>query len=275
MILVVQAVFLRMFIAHLLGDFYLQRDEWVKDKREHVWKSKKLYLHSLLVSVIAYLFSGLFAAVWIIPLVFVTHALIDIMKVSIDVRGKNHVCSFVFDQVLHILVLLGITLFIEGYYGPDVTAFVPQIFEDPVLLAIIAAYLIVITPSGFLIKCILTPVRDQVIASEKKRGGYFEGISENLNNAGRLIGYLERVLVLTFVLINQYAAIGFLITAKSIFRFREDRNDLVEYYLLGTFLSMTIVILVGLATLFSLAIVSPGSLNEWLNLLCPMSMVSP
>ena len=271
MILAVQAVFLRMFIAHLLGDFYLQKDEWVEDKREHVWKSKKLYLHSLLIACITYLFSGLFAAVWIIPLVFITHAAIDILKVYLDANENNHVFSFVFDQILHIMVLLGITLAVEGYYSLDITAFVPQVFENPVLLVIIAAYLIGITPSGFLIHCALKPVRDRVLLSEKNR----EGTSVTLDNAGRLIGYLERVLVLTFVFINQYAAIGFLITAKSIFRFREDSPYLVEYYLLGTFLSMTFVILVGLAAMFSLSVISPGSLNALVNIFSPMPVVTP
>ncbi len=220
---------------------------------------------------ITYLFSGMFAAFWILPLVFVTHAAIDIMKVYIDKNGEKHVFSFIFDQILHILVLVGITLVIGGNSGSDVAAFIPEIVGNPVLLAVIAAYLIVITPSGFLINCALTPVKDQVHASEKKCPDSYE----NLNNAGRLIGYLERVLVLTFVFINQYAAIGFLITAKSIFRFREDRPYLVEYYLLGTFLSMTVVILVGLATIFLLAFVSPGSLNELVSVLGSMSVVSP
>ncbi|EHQ35538.1 DUF3307 domain-containing protein [Methanoplanus limicola] len=57
MIIAVQAVFLRMFIAHLLGDFYLQKDEWVEDKRENIWRSKKLYIHSFLVAALTYPFS--------------------------------------------------------------------------------------------------------------------------------------------------------------------------------------------------------------------------
>lgn len=271
MIIAFPALFLRMFIAHLLGDFYLQKDEWVEDKRKNVWKSKKLYIHSLLVAGITYVFSGLFTALWIIPLVFITHALIDILKVYIDGNGNNHVFSFVFDQILHILVLLGITFIIGYYSGSDVTTFVPDIFENPVLLGILAAYLIIIKPSGFLINCALKPVRDQVHALENT----CDGQPRNLNNAGRLIGYLERVLVLTFVFINQYAAIGFLITAKSIFRFKESRPDLVEYYLLGTFLSMTIVILVGLATSLLLSFISPGSLSELVNVSGSLSVFSP
>jgi len=41
MIIAVQAVFLRMFIAHLIGDFYLQRIGWIEDKNKYGWKSKK------------------------------------------------------------------------------------------------------------------------------------------------------------------------------------------------------------------------------------------
>lgn len=271
MISLFPVLFLRMFIAHLLGDFYLQKDEWIEDKRKNVWKSKKLYIHSFLVAGITYLLSGMFTALWILPLVFVTHAFIDILKVWMDGNGNNHVFSFLFDQFLHVLVLLGITFIIGYYSGSDVTASIPVICENPVMLAILAAYLIIITPSGFLINCALKPVRDQVNASEKECQDSYN----NLNNAGRLIGYLERVLVLTFVFINQYAAIGFLITAKSIFRFREDKPYLVEYYLLGTFLSMTIVILVGLATIFLLSCISPGSLDQFVPLFSPVSVVSP
>lgn len=277
MIIAVQAVFLRMFIAHLIGDFYLQKDEWVEDKRENIWRSKKLYIHSFLVAALTYLFSGLLSALWIIPLIFVTHAAIDILKVYLDSKGKMPVFSFIFDQVLHILVLFGIIVIIKGFNGPDLAISTPEIFENLLLLTIIAAYLIIIRPSGFLINCALKPLRDQITASEnKKEGGKVSEVKYgNLENAGRLIGYLERILVLTFVIINQYAAIGFLITAKSIFRFRENRNDLVEYYLLGTFLSMTIVILAGLGTLFSLAVLSPGSLNELMNILSPSTGMLP
>ena len=57
--------------------------------------------------------------------------------------------------------------------------------------------------------------------------------------------------MLTFVLLNQFSAIGFLIAAKSIFRFgdltkHQDRK-LTEYVLLGTFTSVALTMAVGLA----------------------------
>lgn len=64
------------------------------------------------------------------------------------------------------------------------------------------------------------------------------------------IGRLERFLILTLVLLKQYEAIGLLVAAKSIFRFSASRS-VGEYVLIGTLLSFTIAITVGLvASLF-------------------------
>ncbi len=275
MIIAVQAVFLRMFIAHLLGDFYLQKNEWVEDKQKNGWKSKKLYLHSGLIAFIIYFFSGVWSALWIIPVIFVTHASIDLLKVSLDKKCDNCLLSYVFDQVLHIIVLLLITLFIGGQYGTELMMSIPALFSNPVLLSFIVAYLLILTPAGFLIRNILTPIGEKIKAIEKnnesKDSSDLKNGYNNLDDAGRLIGYLERILVLTFVFINEYAAIGFLITAKSIFRFKEDKAYLVEYYLLGTFLSMTIVVIIGLATFFACEILWSGSLNDLLVLVHSMS----
>ena len=272
MIIAVQAVFLRMFIAHLLGDFYLQRIGWIEDKNKCGWKSKKLYLHSGLIAFITYLFLGILSAIWIIPVIFVTHASIDMLKVFLDKKCDNCLLSYVFDQILHIIVLVLITLFIGGHYGTELITSIPEFFSNPVLLTLFTAYLLIITPTGFLIKKILTPIGEQIKEVSSSEDSLDSGDKcNNLDNAGRKIGYLERILVLTFVLINQYVAIGFLITAKSIFRFRDNKPYLVEYYLLGTFLSMTFVIIIGLATVFASEILWPGSLNDLFILLNSMS----
>lgn len=58
---------------------------------------------------------------------------------------------------------------------------------------------------------------------------------------------LERLLILLFVLIGQWAGVGFLLAAKSIFRFgdlneAQDRK-LTEYIMIGTLLSFGIAML--------------------------------
>lgn len=68
-------------------------------------------------------------------------------------------------------------------------------------------------------------------------------------NAGKWIGYLERILILTFILTSNIEGIGFLLAAKSVFRFGELNKTkdikITEYVLIGTFASFTIAILLG------------------------------
>jgi hypothetical protein len=65
---------------------------------------------------------------------------------------------------------------------------------------------------------------------------------------GRAIGVLERALVLTLVLLNQYGALGLVIAAKSVARFKamEDR-EFAEYFLVGTLASLLLAVAGGLA----------------------------
>ncbi len=65
-------------------------------------------------------------------------------------------------------------------------------------------------------------------------------------NRGRVIGFLERVLIFFFVLNNQFTAIGFVLTAKGITRFKElNERSFAEYFLIGTLLSFTFAGLVA------------------------------
>src|SRR5262245_356536 len=71
---------------------------------------------------------------------------------------------------------------------------------------------------------------------------------------GATIGILERLLIVTFVLFGAEAAIGLIIAAKTIARFRLlDDRDFAEYYLLGTLGSVTVAILTGLIAKAALA----------------------
>lgn len=74
-------------------------------------------------------------------------------------------------------------------------------------------------------------------------GGRFSGSQQ----AGRTIGFLERAIILTLTLSGAYTSIAFVLTAKSIARYKELENkDFAEYYLVGTLLSTLLAILGGL-----------------------------
>lgn len=69
---------------------------------------------------------------------------------------------------------------------------------------------------------------------------------ENGFNVGALIGTIERWLILIFVCMQRYDALGLLIAAKSIIRFSEKDTAKTEYVLAGTLLSIFIAVLAGL-----------------------------
>ncbi len=63
---------------------------------------------------------------------------------------------------------------------------------------------------------------------------------------GRTIGVLERFVVFTLVLFGQWGALGFVIAAKSIARFKELENQsFADYYLMGTLASVFSAIVAG------------------------------
>jgi len=64
---------------------------------------------------------------------------------------------------------------------------------------------------------------------------------------GLVIGVLERALALTLVLTNQFSALGLILAAKALARFRAmDDRDFAEYVLIGTLTSLLLALLVGL-----------------------------
>ncbi len=98
---------------------------------------------------------------------------------------------------------------------------------------LVSGYLAVIA-GAYLIRLMLRRYEEEV------------GVS-GLKGAGTVIGIIERVMVLTFVLVNQYTAITIIFAAKSIARFNElKEREMAEYYLIGTLLSITFALLVGI-----------------------------
>ncbi len=82
------------------------------------------------------------------------------------------------------------------------------------------------------------------VSAQPPQGGIAVSATELAR--GRLIGVLERALALTLVLLGQYGALGLLIAAKALARFRAlDDRDFAEYFLIGTLASLLHALLVG------------------------------
>lgn len=67
------------------------------------------------------------------------------------------------------------------------------------------------------------------------------------DRVGATIGVLERLLIVTFILTANQAAVGFVIAAKTLARFKQlDDREFAEYYLLGTLASVSVAVATGL-----------------------------
>lgn len=228
------SLLVRLLIAHLLADFVFQSDSWVEQRKKDGWRSRHLYMHGIVAGVLAYLLSGLWSLMWLPAVVAATHILID----GIKARYENDLKSFFADQSGHFFVLIVIWILVVAPDTEDLTYF--ENISGTKFWIIAAAYLIIIWPSSVLINRITEKWRKDI--SEKEGADK----DKSLEKAGTWIGWLERFLILTFILLQQYAAIGFLVAAKSIFRFSESRK-VGEYVLIGTLLSFVIAVIVGLA----------------------------
>ncbi|MFC3197881.1 DUF3307 domain-containing protein [Parapedobacter deserti] len=241
-------LFLKLLLAHILGDFCFQPDNWVADKRLHRYKSSRLYIHIAVHAAVLAVLLSFDIAYWAgFLLILSTHYLIDLAKLYVE-NSKHAVRYFLLDQALHITVLIGVT----HHYAPFDAAFAVSISASHWLL--ITALALAIFVPAVLIKMLIAQWRPQTEETDQaKRDSLFRKDEESLIRAGRFIGILERLFVFIFVIIDHWEAVGFLLAAKSIFRFGDLRQGkdrkLTEYVLIGTLLSFGSAILIGLGYL--------------------------
>ncbi|MEE9406619.1 MAG: DUF3307 domain-containing protein [Polaribacter sp.] len=234
-------LFLKFLLAHILGDFVFQPENWIKEKEEKKVKSLKLYFH-ITVHAILLLVILLFnlQEYWLgFLLIIISHYLIDVLKLYLQKKKTKRTWFFI-DQLLHVLMLL----FATSLYA-DFSFSLESIITDKVLLLFIFILLVSFV-SAIIIKIIIT----QWNPESKKEN------DDSLAKAGRYIGILERLFVFIFVITNHWEAIGFLLAAKSVFRFGDltsskDRK-LTEYILIGTLLSFGLAIFLGVLYLYVL-----------------------
>ncbi len=224
----------KLILAHLMSDFILQPKSWVEDRNKKHFASPKLYLHGVVTAIVAFVFTGFIY--WKITLaILITHIIIDGWKSY----QKETITYFLVDQILHLLVIVGCwyATFLQWH---NIIAALKLLNENVVIWKIMAAFVFVTTPTGILIGQFTKQWQDKIANAD------------SLANAGKWIGIIERIIVLIFVLKNDFAAIGLLLAAKGLIRFNEkDRPEIkTEYLVIGTLLSVGTALIAGLIVKF-------------------------
>ncbi len=227
-------LFIKLILAHLLGDFIFQPNTWVADKEKKKAKSIYLYLHTLLHFTLIMILLWNLNLWWVAAIVAITHFLIDLAKLYYQ-NPKTRKNWFFIDQLLHIAVIGIVTFYVNQFDF--------SFINNRNFLNIMAGAIFVTVPASIIVKMLIsswTPVTPNPTSPQ----------TESLANAGKYIGILERLLVFIFIIVNHWEGVGFMIAAKSVFRFSDlaeaKQRKLTEYVLIGTLLSFGIAVVTGI-----------------------------
>ena len=241
-----RSIFFLLLFVHILGDFYFQSQTTARKK---VKKLKWDSYHCIIYGVISFVLVKLlvpnfsYSLLW---LFIIGHAVIDITKYYIVKKYlKNNFYDkyvFIIDQIIHLLILVFISYYaLKSGEVYKYNAFINDVLvtmEIPIesLLSLVLKLLLIHKPINIFIALIMNDYKPE----DKKK--------DDTIKAGRMIGTVERIIMLFFLSIKQYSSVGLVLTAKSIARYNKIAEDqkFAEYYLLGTLLSTICVLVVSL-----------------------------
>lgn len=241
-------LFLKLLFAHFLGDFIFQPYKWVVSKETYKHRSPYLYWHVAVHAVATLVVLGFDTTYWggFLAIIF-SHLLIDIWKLQLKSNSKSTLPFFI-DQLAHISVLVAVVYYYMPFQINLNSILTPQI------LLFLLFFVFITNVSAIVMKVFIAQLG---IPNFKEL--------EARDKAGTLIGILERLFVFIFIVLNFWIGIGFLIIAKSVFRFadinRAKDNNVTQYYFIGTLLSFGLAIFAGLSYIYCIKALEPASLN--------------
>jgi len=229
-------------LFHVIGDFYLQPEKLVVAKAT---KRRGLVIHAFIYAMamgVVFLCSPWYYALPAWCGLSVTHWIIDALRLCIDRKQDKpfvKVASFCIDQLLHLLIVATCWLLFLRKEQTNTFAYLCSFPWFKTVLVYLAAGSIITKPSSVLVKKVFK-VFPQI---EEETNDKMKSIAK----AGELIGCLERIIIITLVFCGATTAIGFVMTAKSIARFKQLENkSFVERYLIGTLLSVSLALITAL-----------------------------
>lgn len=231
-----------LILAHLLVDFHLQTDRLAREKDKHGFVMAEHIVTCFIVtlaSCVILLGTGLWDGVLVALVASLAHLTID----SLIKRGLPERWTpwrrFAVDQVMHVLVLTILAFArANALCNDDGWAFTEG---NTLMLAVVASFLFVGRPVEIGVRILLESLRNETAIEGQSELAIDGKVSVADARSGRIIGILERIIVVFLTALGQYPAIAFVIAAKSIARFKRFEEDpsFAETYLVGTLASVS------------------------------------
>ncbi len=219
--------------------------------------------------------------------IVVSHLVIDILKLKLldtikakDSNSLKKLWFFLVDQLLHVTMLLITCLLFFHMTAPKMATSILQLLSEKngisslggvnTFLFIVILFMLATSVSGHIINLLVGSLpsefvniegeftlTNQLTEAKSSHQSKFESnfteqyhyftFSSPLPSRGRLIGYVERLLVISLTIVGAYPSIAFIIAAKSIARFKQlDDRNWAEYFLLGTLASILLGLVLGI-----------------------------
>lgn len=226
--------------AHFLADFYFQTEAIAKNKER---KFRYLLLHAVIYAVMLYLGAILsvhpLGAILPITVISLSHFAIDWLKIVTDRHlntARTHLYSFCTDQLLHVAIILiayfGCLRFSSPAPWWSTLSSYPLLHEYIVYALIV---LLCLKPPAILISRLLACFEPE------------DSEPQSPDKGGYLIGLLERFIVAILIINGHVGEIAFVLTAKSVARFKEfEKSGFAEKFLIGTMASISFALAVSL-----------------------------
>ena len=227
-----------LLIAHFLADFSFQTADMAEEKKQN---QGFLLAHSCIYAVVmaAACFLGVSPMYALLPAAIfaVSHFIIDECKCLLS-RKWDSIWLFLIDQAIHIAIIVLVWRFLYLESVPSALMVWAQgISRANNFLAVTLILTVNWDPACVLVRKLfdeLSTGAERIAFADEPR-------------AGRIIGKLERFIIVILMLTGQAAAIGFVLTAKSIARFKQfEAQGFAERYLVGTLASTAFAIFTAL-----------------------------
>lgn len=242
-------------LAHLLADFLLQSDRMAATKG----RPASLAAHLGVVAATGWVALGLPLAPAPILVLVLAHGLTDIAKTRLAPQGF---AGFAADQAAHLAAIWLIAslwpeTWAQGVWAaPALLDRLPGLARLPEAMTVAAALIGAVWAGGFAVRELMRGLKELPDDPEA---------DPSLPDGGKVIGRLERLMILMLLVADQPDGIGLLIAAKSILRFNELAKDAAEdsgrraseYVIIGTLASFAWAIAVGFAAQAALAALAP------------------
>ena len=216
--------------VHLLADFLFQTSAYSEKKRK--------IIYFIVFEIVLLLILQFKKAIFLGIIISVFHFLINYIVNKLEKRFRKRRLKLLFfsiNQLIHFVILTGI------YYIFNLENSVSNLYlklegyeNFKTIILYISVFSIIFEPASVFIRKLFTSISPKTYPKENL---------EELK-AGNIIGKLERIIIAILLLNNQFGVIGFVLTAKSIARFKQMENrDFAEKYLIGTLTSFLIVLI--------------------------------